>query len=83
MTPSVTLKVTVNIPVCASVGVQVKVPVGDAPCVAENAAPGGSCVALMVSDGVGRELSVAVIVNVRVVSSPTDSVVGTFRLIWP
>ena len=73
----------VNIPVWASVGVQVSVPIGDVPCAAENDAPVGSWVALMVSDGAGRELSVAVIVKVRVVSSSTDSVAGTVRVILP
>lgn len=83
MTPSVTLNVIVKIPVCVSLGVQLNVPVGDVPCVAEKVAPAGSCVALIVSEGVGRDVSVAAIVNVRVVSSSTDSVAGTFRVIWP
>lgn len=83
MTPSVTVNVIVNIPVWASLGVQVSVPVGDVPCAAANVAPIGSCVALRVSDGAGRELSVAVIWNVRIVSSLTDSVAGTFSVILP
>ena len=83
MTPSVTLKVIVKVPVWASLGVQVNVPVADVPCVAKNVAPDGKCVALIVSDGAGRELSVAVMVMVRVVSSSTDSVAGVFRVTLP
>jgi hypothetical protein len=67
----VTVKVTVKVPVCAWVGVQVKVPVGEIPEAAENEAPVGSCDPEMARTGAGMDVSVALTVKVRVARALT------------
>src|SRR5438270_7086439 len=60
VTPSVTMKVIVNVPVWASLGVQVKTPLGDVPWVDEKVGRVGSWGALIGSEGAGTEDSMAV-----------------------
>ena len=83
VTPSVTMSVIVNVPVWASLGVHVKVPLGEVLCVAEKVAPVGSWDALIVSEGAGIEESTPVTVKVTLVSSSTVCVEGTFKTSEP
>jgi len=83
VTPSVTMKVIVNVPVWASLGVQVKTPLGDVPWVDEKVAPVGSWEALIASEGAGTEESTPVTLKVTLVSSSTVCVEGTFKTSEP
>jgi len=80
VTPSVTVNVTVKVPVWAWVGVHVKVPLGEIPDAPENEAPVGSWDPEMVRTGAGVDVSVALTVNVRVESALTVCVEGRLRI---
>ena len=80
-TPSVTAKATVKAPgAWASLGVQVKVPLGAVPDAVEKDAPRGIWDPEIVRVGEGVDASVALTLNVRVVSSLTVCVDGTFSV---